>query len=122
MTTYSRSLLNKMRLSCAEGTKTRQTRQSVRSQTWTFPSVFINGGEDIRPNWPTRQLASLMPRGRYVEIPGAAHCIWLTHSARLRHELRRAVRQLEQSNEPPSLKEVLSTNPVPFASGVRPDS
>lgn len=60
-------------------------------------AVFINGGEDIRPNWPTKQLASLMPRGRYVEIPGAAHYIWLTHAAELRHELRRAVRHLAQS-------------------------
>ena len=61
-----------------------------------IPAVFINGGADIRPNWPTNQLASLMPRGRYVEISGAAHCIWLTHSAELRHELRRAVRQIVQ--------------------------
>ena len=63
-----------------------------------IPAVFINGGEDIRPNWPTKQLASLMPRGRYIEIPGAAHCIWLTHASELRHELRRAIRQMEQSS------------------------
>ena len=62
-----------------------------------IPAVFINGREDIRPNWPTKQLASLMPRGRYIEIPGAAHNIWLTHAAELRDELRRAVRQIVQS-------------------------
>ena len=61
-----------------------------------IPAVFINGGVDIRPNWPTKQLASLMPGGRYIEIPGAAHNIWLTHAAELRHELRRAVRQIVQ--------------------------
>ena len=92
----------------------RQTRRSTRTATagWReyikrptlfreiadldIPAVFINGGGDIRPNWPTNQLAALMPRGRYNEISGAAHCIWLTHSAELRHELRRAVRQIVQ--------------------------
>ena len=58
------------------------------------PAVFINGGNDIRPNWPTEQLAALMPNAEYVEIPGAAHHIWLTHADRLRRELRRAVRHI----------------------------
>lgn len=58
------------------------------------PAVFINGGKDIRPNWPTEQLASLMSNGRYVEIPGAAHTIWLTHADELRDELRSAVQQI----------------------------
>ncbi len=62
-----------------------------------IPAVFINGGMDIRPNWPTEQLASLMPRGRYVEIPDAPHIIWLTHAAELKHELRRAIQQMVQS-------------------------
>ena len=62
-----------------------------------IPAFFINGGVDIRPNWPTKQLASLIPGGRYLEIPGAAHNIWLTHAAELRHELRRAVRQIVKS-------------------------
>ncbi len=62
-----------------------------------IPAIFINGGRDIRPNWPTRQLASLMPRGRYVEIPDAAHTIWLTHAAELKQELRKAVQQIAQS-------------------------
>lgn len=61
-----------------------------------IPAVFINGGKDIRPNWPTEQLASLLPGGRYVEIPGAAHAIWLTHADELRRELRKAVRQIVQ--------------------------
>ncbi len=58
------------------------------------PAVFINGGKDIRPNWPTQQLATLMPSGRYVEIPGAAHSIWLTHADELRAELRRSVEEI----------------------------
>ena len=59
-----------------------------------IPAIFINGGKDIRPNWPTRQLASLMPNGRYVEIAGAAHTIWLTHADELRDELRGAIREI----------------------------
>jgi proline iminopeptidase len=62
-----------------------------------IPAIFINGEKDIRPNWPTRQLASLMPRGRYVEIHDAAHGVWLTHATELKHELRRAVRQIVES-------------------------
>lgn len=60
------------------------------------PAVFINAEKDIRPNWPTRQLAALMPNGKYVEIPGAAHHIWLTHAEQLRHELREAVRYVTE--------------------------
>ena len=61
------------------------------------PAVFINGGADIRPNWPTEQLSSLIPQGRYVEIPDAPHIIWLTHPGELRLHLRRAVRQIVKS-------------------------
>ena len=56
------------------------------------PAVFINGGKDIRPNWPAQQWAALLPRGEYVEIPDAAHHIWLTHAEELRSELRTAIR------------------------------
>ena len=60
----------------------------------SVPAVFINAGKDIRPNWPTLQLAALIPSGSYVEIPDAAHHIWLTHSDELRHELRKAVHDI----------------------------
>jgi proline iminopeptidase len=59
-----------------------------------IPAVFIGGGNDIRPNWPAQQLASLIPKGEYVEIPGAAHYIWLTHAGPLRRELRTAIRHI----------------------------
>ncbi|HET7540559.1 MAG TPA: alpha/beta hydrolase [Polyangiaceae bacterium] len=55
------------------------------------PCVFINAEQDIRPNWPTEQLAELISRARYVEISGAAHNIWLTHAAELGRELHAAV-------------------------------
>lgn len=53
--------------------------------------VFINASEDIRPNWPTQQLAALIPNARYVEIQGAAHNIWLTHAQELQRELKNAL-------------------------------
>ena len=55
------------------------------------PCVFINAAQDIRPNWPTQQLAELIPKARYVEISGAAHMIWLTHPAELQSHLQDAL-------------------------------
>jgi len=56
-----------------------------------IPAVFINAGGDIRPNWPTIQLAHLLKNGKYVEIGDAGHYIWVTHRDELRRELRAAV-------------------------------
>jgi proline iminopeptidase len=56
-----------------------------------IPCVFINAAQDIRPNWPTQQLAELIPRARYAEISGAAHMIWLTHAAELQSHLQAAL-------------------------------
>lgn len=64
-----------------------------------LPATFINGSADIRPNWPTRQLAALLPQGRYFEIEGAAHHIWLTHPGELDHRLRQAIDRMS-SNQP----------------------
>jgi proline iminopeptidase len=60
----------------------------------TLPCVFINASEDIRPNWPTQQLAELLPAARYVEISGAAHTIWLTHAEALEGCLHEALRYI----------------------------
>ncbi len=58
------------------------------------PAVFISAEKDIRPNWPTQQLAALMPRGTYVEIPEAAHYIWRTHADALQLALKNAVKKM----------------------------
>lgn len=55
------------------------------------PCVFINASEDIRPNWPTQQIAALIPNATYAEINGAGHSIWLTHGNELRIELNNAL-------------------------------
>ncbi|MDK1024318.1 MAG: alpha/beta hydrolase [Gammaproteobacteria bacterium] len=58
------------------------------------PAIFINAADDIRPNWPTRQLAGLIPRGEYHEIEQARHFIWLTHANELKRLLRNAVENI----------------------------
>jgi pimeloyl-ACP methyl ester carboxylesterase len=65
-----------------------------------LPCVFINAADDIHPNWPTEQLAKLIPKARYVEIPAARHYIWLTHAAELAFELRRAIAYILNPHEP----------------------
>ncbi|MGV9614506.1 alpha/beta fold hydrolase [Nocardia xishanensis] len=41
--------------------------------------TFIAAQHDIRPSWPLRQLAALVPRGSFEELPGVAHNLWSTH-------------------------------------------
>ncbi len=41
--------------------------------------TFVALQYDIRPSWPLRQLAALVPRGRFEELPGVAHNLWATH-------------------------------------------
>ena len=59
-----------------------------------IPATFIFGTEDIRPDWPTRQLAELMPHGEFVEIEGAAHTIWLSHASELGAKLHHAIERI----------------------------
>ncbi|MCP2278051.1 proline iminopeptidase [Nocardia amikacinitolerans] len=40
--------------------------------------TFIAAQHDIRPSWPLRQLAALVPRGKFEELPGVAHNLWST--------------------------------------------
>jgi proline iminopeptidase len=58
------------------------------------PAIFINAGDDIRPNWPTRQLAKLIPGGKYHEIQEAKHFIWLTHSKELELLLQKELEEI----------------------------
>lgn len=43
------------------------------------PMTFLAAGQDIRPDWPLRQLAALVPRGQFREITGVPHNFWSTH-------------------------------------------
>lgn len=44
----------------------------------TVPMTLVAAREDIRPSWPLRQLATLVPHGRFEELPGVAHHFWST--------------------------------------------
>lgn len=41
--------------------------------------TVLAAGLDVRPDWPLRQLAALLPHGRFVEVPGVPHDLWSTH-------------------------------------------
>ncbi|MEM7032318.1 MAG: hypothetical protein AAF629_22395 [Chloroflexota bacterium] len=65
----------------------------------TVPAFFINAGSDIRPNWPAQQLAHLMQKGVYIEIPEATHHIWVTHPTELARELQCAIEEISSLAE-----------------------
>lgn len=43
------------------------------------PVTFVLAERDIRPSWPVRQLAALLPDTRLAELPGVGHDFWHTH-------------------------------------------
>lgn len=47
----------------------------------TVYMTFISARDDIRPSWPLRQLAELVPLGRFEEVPDVPHNLWLTDPA-----------------------------------------
>lgn len=42
------------------------------------PMHFVAAGDDIRPSWPLRQLAMLVPDGTFSVVPGVPHDFWAT--------------------------------------------
>ncbi|NRA58662.1 MAG: alpha/beta hydrolase [Phycisphaerales bacterium] len=62
------------------------------------PAHFVLAERDIRPAWPTLQLAELLPRGSSETIPGARHMIWLDQPELLRRALRSFLDSM-QANE-----------------------
>ena len=52
------------------------------------PVLVLGGEHDIRPDWPLRQLAQLLPHGAFISIPGSGHCPWLSRPDDLATELR----------------------------------
>jgi proline iminopeptidase len=50
--------------------------------------LAVHGGEDIRPDWPVRQLTHLLPNARFELIEGAEHHMELTKPDELRRLLR----------------------------------
>ena len=54
-------------------------------------AVFLYGADDIRPAWPTEQLAALLPRASFRRIDGADHHIWQNQPGWLRREIEEFV-------------------------------
>ena len=54
----------------------------------SIPAILICGERDVRPSWPIQQLATLLPRGKFVSIHGAEHAIWLLRPNELARHLR----------------------------------
>ena len=44
----------------------------------TVPMSFVAAGNDIRPSWPLRQLAELVPGGSFEVVPNVPHDYWAT--------------------------------------------
>lgn len=65
------------------------------------PTLVVTAGRDIRPSWPLRQLAQLLPSATLVDLPEAEHFAWLSHPEALRSALRGFLqRTLSPSPEP----------------------
>jgi proline iminopeptidase len=62
------------------------------------PALFVYGGRDIRPSWPIKQVAQLLPYGRLKLIEGAEHVIWFSHQKELRRVLRELVDEVVKQN------------------------
>ncbi|MGC0363890.1 proline iminopeptidase [Rhodococcus sp. 27YEA15] len=43
------------------------------------PMKFLAAGDDIRPAWPLRQLAELVPRGSFEVVEHVPHNFWHSH-------------------------------------------
>lgn len=55
------------------------------------PALFVYGERDIRPSWPIKQVAQLLPDAHFQQIQGAEHVIWFSHQNELRRTLREFV-------------------------------
>lgn len=44
----------------------------------TVSMSFIAAGDDIRPDWPLRQLARLVPAATFESVAGVPHDFWAT--------------------------------------------
>ncbi len=59
--------------------------------TLETPVHFIYPENDIRPAWPTEQLAALLPNGSFEQLTTADHNLWLGNTEGLAAALERAL-------------------------------
>ncbi|MFE7264383.1 alpha/beta fold hydrolase [Streptomyces sp. NPDC057592] len=71
-------------------------RAAERLRHFDRPALVAWGAEDrMMPPETGRRLAALLPRGRYVEIPGAGTLVPMDNPSALAHELRRFMKEEE---------------------------
>lgn len=56
------------------------------------PALFVYGDRDIRPSWPSEQVANLLPRAQFIMLSGADHHLWATHGDAVRTALLNLLR------------------------------
>ena len=61
-----------------------------------IPTILIYGERDIRPSWPIQQLATLLPRGKFVSVQGAEHAIWLLRPNELADHIRNFIARIAE--------------------------
>ncbi len=61
-----------------------------------IPTILIYGERDIRPSWPIQQLATLLPRGKFVSVQGAEHAIWLLRPNKLADHIRNFIARIAE--------------------------
>jgi proline iminopeptidase len=59
-----------------------------------MPALFVAAENDIRPSWPSEQLARLIPHAHFVMVENAAHYIWLDNANGLRRVLLDYLREV----------------------------
>ena len=58
---------------------------------------FIAAGKDIRPDWPLRQLAALVPGGSFEVVDGVVHDFWATDPDTWRRVTTEACQRVSRS-------------------------
>jgi proline iminopeptidase len=61
----------------------------------SMPALVVHGKADPRPCRGALHLAGLMPRGKFISLPGVGHYPWLEHSHLVRKALREFVEELQ---------------------------
>ena len=62
--------------------------------------TFVAAGDDIRPDWPLRQLAALVPRAQFREVVGVPHNFWGTHPSEWTQLMSSLCRAAVEATEP----------------------
>ncbi len=66
------------------------------------PMTFVAAQQDIRPDWPLRQLAALVPNGIFYELADVPHNFWSTHPTQWTRVVSELCHAADSGAGPPS--------------------